>query len=98
MQQARIYHPAKTAMQSGKAHLKEWVLEFIPRKSQYIEPLMGWTGMRDMCSQIKLFFETEAEARQYAQIHNIPYQVLKRHTSSFKPKQYSANFSPTRLR
>jgi hypothetical protein len=27
---ARIYRPAKTAMQSGKAKTKDWVLEFEP--------------------------------------------------------------------
>lgn len=95
--QARIYHPAKTAMQSGRAGLKKWVLEFIPRQPQYREPLMGWTGMRDTCPQIKLFFETEEEATQYAQAHNIPYQILKTQMPSFKPRQYSDNFSPDRL-
>ena len=29
---ARIYKPAKTAMQSGEARTKEWVLEFEPAR------------------------------------------------------------------
>ena len=39
---ARIYSPAKTAMQSGKAQTGHWVLEFDPEKPKRIDPLMGY--------------------------------------------------------
>ena len=38
---ARIYRPAKTAMQSGKAKTKDWVLEFEPASARRSDPLMG---------------------------------------------------------
>lgn len=41
--EARIYQPTKTAMQSGKANTRFWVLEFEPEECKKIEPLMGWT-------------------------------------------------------
>jgi hypothetical protein len=41
---ARIYKPARTAMQSGKARTKEWVLDYEPETPREIEPLMGWTA------------------------------------------------------
>ena len=49
---ARIYKPAQTAMQSGPARTKEWVLEYEPEAPREIDPLMGWTSSRDMKSQI----------------------------------------------
>src|ERR1700722_20040660 len=41
---ARIYKPAKTAMQSGTAKTKEWVLDFEPEQASEIGPLMGGTS------------------------------------------------------
>ena len=41
---ARIYQPAKTAMSSGTAKTKLWVLEFAPTEGRNVDPLMGWTG------------------------------------------------------
>mgnify|MGYP001234550985 CR=1 FL=1 len=65
--QARIYKPAKTAMQSGKAKSSNWVLEFVssPAKRS-VDPLMGWTSSADTNSQVKLTFETREEAIAYA--------------------------------
>src|SRR5215468_3101255 len=53
---ARIYKPAKTAMQSGTAKTREWVLEFEPEQPREIEPLMGWTSSGDMRQQVRLRF------------------------------------------
>ena len=45
---ARIYSPAKTAMQSGKAKTGHWMLEFDPAAPRRIDPLMGYTSSTDM--------------------------------------------------
>ena len=90
---ARIFKPARTAMQSGVANTKDWVLEFEPEEPRTIEPLMGWTSSGDMRQQIKLQFETKDEAIAYCERHGIAYQL-----SEAKPKQrrimsYSDNFA-----
>jgi len=89
---ARIYQPARNAMQSGKAHTKKWVLEYEPERPQEIEPLMGWTASSDMRQQVSLDFDTLEEALAYAKKNNIPYQVFESHKTSAKAKSYSDNF------
>jgi len=44
---ARIYQPARTAMQSGSAKTKDWVLDFAPASTREVDPLMGWTSSTD---------------------------------------------------
>ncbi len=59
---ARIYKPARTAMQSGTAKTKEWVLDYEPEQPRAVEPLMGWTSSGDMKQQLRLCFDTKEEA------------------------------------
>ena len=61
---ARIFSPAKTAMQSGKAKTGNWVLEYEPEKARKIDPLMGYTTSGDMKSQIKLVFDTQGRGHR----------------------------------
>ena len=63
---ARIYRPAKNAMQSGPALGKDWVLEFEPASARKPDPLMGWSSSSDMNGQVRLSFETKEEAVAYA--------------------------------
>ncbi|HEY1708464.1 MAG TPA: ETC complex I subunit [Rhizomicrobium sp.] len=89
---ARIYKPAKNAMQSGRARTKNWMLEYEPEAAREIDPLMGWTSSRDMRSQIELEFDTREEAIAYAQANAIPYQVFEPHLPKPRAKSYSDNF------
>jgi len=91
---ARIYRPAKTAMQSGTAKTREWVLEYEPEQPREIEPLMGWTSSGDMRSQLRISFDTAAEAVAYCERHGIAYQLSEEAKSS--PRRvisYSDNFA-----
>ncbi|NDC59937.1 MAG: ETC complex I subunit, partial [Alphaproteobacteria bacterium] len=63
---AKIYRPTKTAMQSGQAAARRWVLEFEPGSGITPDPLMGWSSSSDMSRQVKLFFETRDQAIDYA--------------------------------
>src|SRR3954470_182026 len=74
---ARIYKPAKTAMQSGTAKTKEWVLDYEPEQPRAIEPLMGWTSSGDMRQQLRLRFDTKEEAVAYCERQGIAYQVTE---------------------
>ncbi len=89
---ARIYKPAKNAMQSGKARTKLWLLEYEPETARVPDPLMGWTSSNDMRQQLALEFDTQEEAVAYAQKHGIAYQVYEPHVLVPRPKSYSDNF------
>ena len=39
--QARIYQPAKNAMQSGRGNQQGWVLEYLASEPKKLDPLMG---------------------------------------------------------
>ena len=89
---ARIYKPAQTAMQSGPARTKDWVLEYEPEAAREIDPLMGWTSSRDMRSQLRLSFATKEEAVAYAERNGIPYRLAEPKPRAAVRKSYSENF------
>jgi len=90
---ARIYRPAKTAMQSGHAKTREWVLDYEPEEPRVVESLMGWTSSGDMKSQIRLEFATMEEAVAYAERHGIPYQVFEAKPAARRGLSYADNFA-----
>ncbi|HMM13512.1 MAG: ETC complex I subunit [Parvibaculum sp.] len=97
MARARIYRPSKTAMQSGKAKTKKWVLEFEPSAARKVEPLMGWTSSPDTNTQIVLRFDTKEEAIAYATRRGIDYQVMEAQTARSHLKAYADNFKADRI-
>lgn len=94
---ARIYKPAKSAMQSGTARTHEWVLDYEPAARREIDPLMGWTSATDMAAQLKLTFETREEAIAYAERNGIAYTVLEPEVRKPVRKAYADNFRFGRL-
>lgn len=93
MKRARIYKPTKTAMQSGKRNTKNWCLEFIPRDTRFVEPIMGWTGSADMyANEVKLFFTSKDEAINYAQRNGVEFELHEPNQQPIKIKSYSDNF------
>jgi hypothetical protein len=93
---ARIYKPARTAMQSGAAKTKEWVLEYEPEQPRQIEPLMGWTSSGDMRQQVQLRFESSEEAIAYCERHGISYQLFKPKPVERRGISYADNFAVNR--
>jgi hypothetical protein len=93
---ARIYKPARTAMQSGQGKTKEWVLDYEPEEPRVVESLMGWTSSGDMKSQIKLSFATKEEAIAYAERHGVAYQVQEVKPSVRRGMSYADNFAASR--
>lgn len=90
---ARIYQPAKTAMQSGSARTHSWVLEFEPSSKKTLDPLMGWTGSSDMQRQIKLKFDTLNEAESYALREGLAFEVMLPKKRKRTIQSYAENFS-----
>jgi len=92
MAQARIYQPAKTAMQSGRARTRKWVLEYLPATARHPDPLMGWSSARDTLNEVHMRFPTLDEAVAFAQKHGIEFDVIKPREPRLRPKSYSDNF------
>jgi len=90
---ARIYKPARTAMQSGQAKTKDWVIDFEPEEPREVEPLMGWTSSGDMRQQLHLRFETKEEAIAYCEKHGVAYQLFETKEPARKTISYSDNFA-----
>ena len=90
--EARIYRPARTAMQSGSANSRRWRLEFEPDSAHQLDSLMGWTGSSDMNGQVSLDFESRETAIAYCQRHAIPYRVRLPQDPKPRAKSYADNF------
>jgi hypothetical protein len=93
---ARIYKPARTAMQSGKAKTKDWVLDYDPEQPRTVEPLMGWTSSGDMRQQLKLSFASKEEAIAYCEREGIAFRILPDKEPVRRTMSYSDNFAYTR--
>jgi hypothetical protein len=89
----RIYQPAKTAMQSGRAK-DEWVVEPDLTTPRAPEPLMGWASAGDTMNQLqgKLRFPTAAAAVAFAQAKGWEYMINNAHERIVTPKNYLDNF------
>ena len=96
MTRARIYKPARTAMQSGNAAAKAWLLEYAPKEKKSPDPLMGWAGSRDTLGQVRMNFATAEQAVAFAEQCGLAYRVLAPRAHRVRPKSYADNFSPDR--
>lgn len=95
---ARIYKPARTAMQSGTAKTRHWVLEFASETRREVDPLMGWTSNADTQAQVRLRFESKEAALEYAADHGIDAVVQdpKVRKPNIRPGGYGDNFATRR--
>ena len=91
MKKAKIYKPAKTAMQSGTKKSINWLLEFDTLDTG-INPLMGWETSNDTMSEVKLEFTSRDQAINYAKKNNIDYYVIDPQKSKLIKKSYIDNF------
>ncbi len=81
---ARIFQRAKNAMQSGAAGAEEWGLTFPPQA--------GAAGSNTR-GQLRLRFESQAEAIAYAERNNIAFDLeLPVAEKPIQPKVYADNF------
>ena len=89
---ARIYKPAKTAMQQGLAGTRDWVLEYEPEKPRVIEPLMGWTSSAETKPQVRMSFASKEEAVAFATRQGIAFRLEEPKKTALRPKSYAENF------
>ncbi len=95
---ARIYQPARTAMSSGTANTRVWLLEFAPTSARDVDPLMGWTSSSDTQTQVRMTFDTKEAAVEYATENDITFtvQVPKTRRANIRPGGYGENFATNR--
>jgi hypothetical protein len=94
---ARIFKPARNAMQSGRARTNHWALVFEPEAAREIEPLMGWTSSSDMKGQVQLSFDTMEAAVAYAERNGLAYVVEEPKPAGRRAMAYSDNFKFNRI-
>ena len=91
---ARIYGPSKSAMRSI-AQTKLWVLNFEQAPPKAIEPLRGWTSSDDVRQQVRLQFDSKAEAIAYCEQNRLPYRVFEPALPKRIIQNYADNFAYT---
>ena len=89
---AKIYKPAKNAMQSGRAGHGQWVLEYELETPRKPEPLMGWTSSGDTLNQVSMKFDSKEAAIAFAESRNFEFTIGEDHTRIVKPRSYLDNF------
>lgn len=90
---AKIYQPAKSAMQSGRGKTKYWLLEYEKPAAGRPDGLMGWNTMPDTITEVKLKFATKEEAIAYATSKKLNYVVREPKKAVVPPKSYAENFA-----
>jgi len=95
---ARIYRPARTAMSSGTAKTRHWVLEYVADEAREVDPLMGWTSSGDTQAQVRMSFPSKEAALDYARQKRIEavVQEPKPRKVNIRPGGYGENFATGR--
>lgn len=89
--QAVIYRQTPSVTQGGRAHAKNWILEFEPTSPPVTEPLMGWTG--GGAEQVRLRFPDRTSAERFAQRQGMEWTVIEPPPKpGLRPKSYADNF------
>lgn len=90
----RIYKPAKSAMQSGKARSKKWMVEPIEEKNaHHLDSLMSWVSVDNTMSELSFEFSQKEEAIEFAKKSGYDFVVEEPQAASLKKKSYAENFA-----
>ena len=98
MTAVHIFKPTKTAMQSGRRNTRQWVLEYEQASRRDPDPLMGWSSARDTLNEVRLRFDSEAEAVAFAKREGLAYTLIEPQARTAKIKSYADNFRNDRMR
>jgi len=89
--QVRIYHPTKTAPQSGHGKGK-WVMEFVTPGSRFIEGKLHRTASDSMLNEVRMEFPDQGSAIKFAQSKDYDFEVLPFQERKLVKKSYASNF------
>lgn len=79
-------------MQSGRAGVQNWAIEFEPAGAQKADPLMGWAGSSDTQRQVRLSFATLDAAKTYAVKNGFDARIETPQKTVLKLQTYADNF------
>lgn len=89
---AKIYKPAKSAAQSGRANTALWVLEYEQETPRRPEAVMGWTSAGDTLNQVRMRFSSKDAAVAFAESRGFDVTLNEEHARKIKPRSYLDNF------
>jgi len=92
LMKAKIYRPARSAMQSGLAKTRKWVLEFESETPRVPDALMGWSSGGDTAHQVRLKFDSLKDAKAFAEQNGMDYTEIPMHDYVPAPRNYGDNF------
>ncbi len=91
---ARIYRPAKSAMQSGKARSKKWLVELVEEKNiRHLNPLMKWVSVDNALSELHFEFVNKEDAIDFAKKRGFEFVVEEPELVRLQKKSYAENFA-----
>ena len=89
---AKIYKPAKSAMQSGRGGTRDWVLEYEDATPRRPEPVMGWIAAGDTLNEVQMRFPSREAAIAFAEMHGFDFSVSEDRARRITPRSYLDNF------
>jgi hypothetical protein len=89
---ARLYQRPKNAMQSGRARMGEWLLEWERAEAQRPDPLTGWAGSGATETQVQLRFPTKEAALAHAARLGLDVEIIPLGPRRLKLQAYADNF------
>lgn len=94
----RIYKPAKSAAQSGRAKTHAWLLEPELLTPRTPEALMGWISANDTLSEMsgRLHFRNQEDAISFANRQGWDFVLEEAAERRIVPRNYLDNFRITR--
>ncbi|MDR3449737.1 MAG: ETC complex I subunit [Alphaproteobacteria bacterium] len=94
----RVFKPAKSAAQSGRAKTHEWVIEPELVTARTPDPIMGWSSAGDTLGELKdrLHFPTEADALAFVKHKGWEAIVEESTERRVQPRNYMDNFKIVR--
>lgn len=90
--EARIMRHDAAPVQSGPARLERWIVEFEPQSPSEPDPLMGWSTSKDVCQQVRIPFDSLAEAETYCRREGLSWVVRRPRARPRRPRSYADNF------
>eukprot|EP00010_Vexillifera_abyssalis_P006985 CAMPEP_0201546208 /NCGR_PEP_ID=MMETSP0173_2-20130828/2569_1 /ASSEMBLY_ACC=CAM_ASM_000268 /TAXON_ID=218659 /ORGANISM="Vexillifera sp., Strain DIVA3 564/2" /LENGTH=148 /DNA_ID=CAMNT_0047954815 /DNA_START=81 /DNA_END=527 /DNA_ORIENTATION=- len=90
-----VYQPSPQATQSGLGQSREWRIEFLDTATRWDNPLMGWASSRDPVGKLRLSFQTQQEAVNYAKDYGFHTIIEGQDEANAETPnhQYSENFA-----